>query len=118
MHELSLAKDIIETVNQNVPNEELCRVKSVVIKVGAFSGVVADSLKFSFRAITSETELEGAELEIIDIPFILKCSDCGKETTNEIGMMLCSECGSANTEIISGGELQITEVKIQEAEEV
>jgi hydrogenase nickel incorporation protein HypA/HybF len=118
MHELSLARDIIETVNQSVPKEEISRVKSVVIKVGAFSGVVTDSLKFSFQAITSETELEGAELEIINIPFVLKCNDCRKETSNEIGMMLCSDCGSGNTEIVSGGELQIVEVKIQEAEVV
>lgn len=118
MHELSLAKDIIDTVYQNVPINEISRVKSVVIKVGAFSGVVTDSLKFSFQAITSETELGGAELDVIDIPFMLKCNDCNKETTNDIGMMLCSDCGSGNTEIISGGELQIVEVKIQEAEEV
>lgn len=117
MHELSLARDIIETVYQNVPKEEVSRVSSVVIKVGTFSGVVTDSLKFSFQAITSGTELEGAELETIEIPFMLKCNDCSKETTNEIGMMLCSDCGSGNTEIISGGELQIVEVKIQEAEE-
>ena len=118
MHELSLARDIIETVQQNVPKEEICRVKYVVIKIGAFSGVDTDSLKFSFQAITSDTELEGAELEIIDIPFLLKCNSCGETTTNEFGMMICSGCGSGDTEIISGNELQIVEVKIETMEEI
>lgn len=118
MHELSLARDIIDTVQQNVPKEEICRIKYVVVKVGAFSGVVTDSLKFSFQAITSDTELSGAELEIIDIPFLLKCNTCGKTTTNEFGMMICSGCGSVDTEMISGNELQVVEVKVETMEEI
>jgi hydrogenase nickel incorporation protein HypA/HybF len=117
MHELSLAKDIVEMVYQCVPAEELKEVKFVVIKVGEFSGVVTDSLKFSYQAITSQTELESSELEVIDIPFILKCHNCGKESTNEFGMMICTECGSANTEILSGDELKVQEVKLNISEE-
>jgi hydrogenase nickel incorporation protein HypA/HybF len=117
MHELSLAKDIVEMVYQFVPAEELKEVKFVVIKVGQFSGVVNDSLKFSYQAITSQTELEGSELEIIDIPFNLKCYNCGNESTNEFGMMICTECGSANTEILSGDELKVQEVILNALEE-
>lgn len=117
MHELSLANDIIETINQNVPKEELNRVKSITLKVGALSGVVSDSLKFSFEAITSDTELEGAELVIIDIPFRLKCNSCGIETANEFPMMLCLNCGSGNTEILSGDELQVSEINVLTEEE-
>lgn len=118
MHELSLAQDIIDTVQQNVPKEEICLVKFVVIKVGAFAGVVTDSLKFSFQAITSGTELDGAELEIIDIPFLLKCNFCCKTTTNEFGMMICTGCGSGDTEVISGSELQVVEVKLESMEKI
>ncbi|MCI0449872.1 MAG: hydrogenase maturation nickel metallochaperone HypA [Chlorobi bacterium] len=118
MHELSLAKDIIEAVYQNVPASEIINVKQVVIKAGQFSGVVADSLKFSFEAITANTDLENAELKIIEIPFYIKCGSCGKKTTNEFSMMVCEECSSANTKIISGTELEICEVKLEETEKV
>jgi len=112
MHELSLAKDIVEMVYQSVPAKEIKAVKFVVIKVGAFSGVVTDSLKFSYMAITSQTELEGSELEIIDIPFKLKCHNCNNVTSNEFGMMICDDCGSGNTELLSGNELEVQEVKL------
>ena len=112
MHELSLAQDIIETVKQNVAVSDLGKVREVVVEIGAFSGVVADSLKFSFEAITSGTELNNAVMEIIDIPFCLKCSDCRSETSTEIPMMLCSVCGSSNTQILSGDELRVKELKI------
>ncbi|HJY62862.1 MAG TPA: hydrogenase maturation nickel metallochaperone HypA [Ignavibacteria bacterium] len=112
MHELSLARDIADIVYQNVPSTELNHVKFVVVKIGEFSGVVVDSLKFSYEAIVSETELKNSGLEIIYIPFRLKCNSCGKTSYNEFGMMICEECGSGNTEIISGNELQVVEVKL------
>lgn len=118
MHELSLAKDIVEMVYQYVPAGEINEVKFVVIKVGQFSGVVADSLKFSYQAITSQTDLESSELEIIDIPFRLKCHNCNKVTSNEFGMMICDECGSADTEILSGCELKVQEVKLNMPEDI
>ena len=112
MHELSLARDIIDIVTQNVPSSEIKNVQFVVVKVGEFSGVVADSLKFSYGAIIFNTELENSELEVIHIPFKLKCNSCGKTTSNEFGMMICEECGSGNTEIISGNELRVVEIKL------
>lgn len=114
MHELSLAQDIIETVKQNVTVTELSKVREIIVEVGAFSGVVADSLKFSFEAITSGTELNDAVMKIVDIPFCLKCNDCGNETSTEIPMLLCSICGSSNTQILSGDELRVKELKIAE----
>ena len=114
MHELSLARDIIDIVTYNVPSSEIYNVKIVVVKVGAFSGVVTDSLKFAYEALKSNTELECSELDIIQIPFKLKCISCGKNTTNDFGMMICTECGSADTQIISGNELQVVEVKLNE----
>lgn len=114
MHELSLAQDIIETVKQNVTAAELPKVREIIVEVGAFSGVVADSLKFSFEAITSGTELNDAVMKIVDIPFCLKCNDCGNETSTEIPMLLCSICGSSSTQILSGDELRVKELKIAE----
>lgn len=118
MHELSLAKDIVEIIYQNVPAAEINRVNFVVVRVGQFSGVVTDSLKFSYQAITNQTGLENSQLEIDEIPFKLKCHNCGKTTSNEFGIALCMKCSSANTEILSGNELEVVEVKINAMEEI
>jgi hydrogenase nickel incorporation protein HypA/HybF len=117
MHELSLAKDIVDLVYQNVPSSEINQVSNVVVKVGEFSGVVIDSLKFSYRAIVADTGLEKSELEINYVPFRLRCNSCGKITSNEFGMVICEECGSGDTEILSGNELQVVEVRLNAIEE-
>ena len=80
------------------------------------SGVVADSLEFGFMAITSETELENAKLQIEKIPFVFKCNKCGKESGNEFGMTICQHCNSADTKIISGMEIQVIEVELKDEE--
>lgn len=118
MHELSIAQNIFEIIKQNVPHEELRNVRAITLKLGEFSGVVPDSLRFSFEAVTSSTQLQGSALEIEIIPFKLRCSDCHEESANEFGMRLCKSCGSLNTEILSGTEMQINEIKLETNSEV
>lgn len=113
MHELSIAQNIIEIIRQSVPPENLNNVKAVKVKVGEVSGVVPESLEFSFQAITSETDLYQAYLEIEKIPFVIKCNVCMKESNNEFGMRICGFCGSNNVEVISGTELYVIELELQ-----
>lgn len=114
MHELSLARDIIDTVKQTLSPDDLPALRKIVLEIGAYSGVVSDSLNFSFDAIKAGTELEQSELEIINIPFILNCRQCNEETEPEFPVMMCENCGSSDTVVISGDELKIKELKILE----
>jgi hydrogenase nickel incorporation protein HypA/HybF len=116
MHELSIANDILTVIRQNVPQEELSNIENIKVKIGDMCGVVAESLEFCFQAIISETELDKAKLMIEKIPFVLKCNLCGKESSNEFGIRVCPDCGSTDTKVISGLEMQVTEVELKEVE--
>ena len=111
MHELSIAENIVDIIRQNVVKKQLTNVRSVILKVGTFSGVVPDSLEFAYQAITVSTDLERSQLVIEQIPFVIQCGDCKKESEGEDGISICSLCGSINTTIISGKELQIKEIE-------
>lgn len=112
MHELSIAQSIVDIVKGYVPDEGLARVKSVKLKIGAIAGVVPDSLEFCFDAITEETPLRDAVLEIENVPFVVKCKQCGLTSTNEGGIFLCMTCGSDDLTMISGNEMKVTEVEL------
>lgn len=114
MHELSVADSIIDIIRQNVEKEQLKNVRSVFLKVGTFSGVVTDSLEFAYQAITASTDLERSALVIERIPFVIYCMDCTKESEGEEGISICSLCGSINTTILSGKELQIKEIELDD----
>jgi hydrogenase nickel incorporation protein HypA/HybF len=116
MHELSVAQNIVEIIQQHVPESEWERVAAVRLKIGAVAGIVPESLEFSFQAITTESLLSHARLEIEFVPFRIHCHACNTTLENEAGFMLCSTCGSTDTKILSGSELYITEIEITEPE--
>jgi hydrogenase nickel incorporation protein HypA/HybF len=114
MHELSVAQSIVEIIQQHVPQSEWQRVAAVRCKIGASAGVVPDSLMFSFQALTAESFLNHAKLEIELVPFRIHCLSCGVTGENEAGWALCSQCGSTKTTILSGSEMQLTEIELSE----
>jgi hydrogenase nickel incorporation protein HypA/HybF len=116
MHELSVAQSIVEIIQQHIPRSEWERVAAVRLKIGAAAGVVPESLEFSFQAITAESFLCHARLEIESVPFRIHCNTCDTTAENEFGFTLCGACGSADTNILSGSELHITEIEIAEPE--
>jgi hydrogenase nickel incorporation protein HypA/HybF len=114
MHELSIAQNILEIVRAQIKKDDLVNVRSVKLRVGAISGVVPHSLTFSFDALVADTALRNARLEIEFIPFVIKCSDCSEQSDVDYGIALCPSCGSGNTTIISGNELDISEIILQD----
>jgi hydrogenase nickel incorporation protein HypA/HybF len=114
MHELSLAQNIVDIVQQHVPADQAKSVATIKLRIGQMSGVVADSLDFCFSAITSATPLSSARLRIEHIPFTLRCSTCNNSFTSEFGTVLCPTCGSENTEVIGGTEMQIVEIELRD----
>jgi hydrogenase nickel incorporation protein HypA/HybF len=114
MHELSIAQSILDIVRQSVPEKELPDVRIVKLQVGDLAGVVPDSLEFSFTVLTTDTPLRNAKLQIDHVPFVILCNACEKTFTNEVGFVLCPTCGGADTKILSGLELQVVEIELED----
>lgn len=117
MHELSIAENIVEIIHQHVEKDRLMDVRSVRVKVGAYSGVVADSLEFSYQAITTATELEYSFLVLERIPFVVECLDCTQRSENDDGVTQCPMCESFNTKIVSGRELQVIDIELEDVKQ-
>lgn len=113
MHELSVAQNILDIVFDHVPEPQRLLVRSVRVRVGTMSGVVADSLEFCFSAVIAGGPLASARLEIESIPFVLRCDSCGAESSNDSGVPFCPSCG-ALARIVSGTELQVREIELAE----
>lgn len=65
MHELAIVEGVIDQVTGRLPD---AKITSVRLEIGALSGVVADALLFSFELATEGTNLQGASLEITEVP--------------------------------------------------
>lgn len=118
MHELSIAQSIVEIVLQHLPKEEDLTVKSVRLTLGAMAGVVPDSLEFCFGAITEGTPLQGAVLKIENVPLTAHCNACGHDGEIEPTLFACPSCGATSLVILSGREMQLRDIEVEESERV
>jgi hydrogenase nickel incorporation protein HypA/HybF len=64
-----------------------------------------------FDVCNQGTVLEGATLEIIEIPGLARCRQCGAKVTIEESYSIC-DCGSMELDIIYGEELKIKEIEV------
>jgi len=112
MHELGIAENILDIVRRNVPDDRASAVKSVRLRVGPFAGVVPDSLKFCFDALSGDAGMTNAALQIEHTQLAASCRDCGNKSEVKNFVFLCSACGGGNLEIISGNELEVVEIEL------
>jgi hydrogenase nickel incorporation protein HypA/HybF len=118
MHELSIAQSIVDIVLQYLPKENGVTVRNVKLRVGEMAGVVPDSLEFCFSAITEGTCLNGAVLQIEHVPLTAHCNNCGRDGEIEPTLFRCSSCGGNSLTVLSGRELQVKEIDVDENEGV
>jgi hydrogenase nickel incorporation protein HypA/HybF len=116
MHELSLAQNIVEIVHQHVQPPDLSNVRSVNVLVGTASGVVADSLAFSYSAIVAGTPLASSTMKIEEVPYRIHCRACGITSDHDDGLRICPACGSVETNVLSGTELRVQAIELTEEE--
>ena len=112
MHEFALAQDIVETITTRV-TKDLEKVSAINLDVGAFSGVVAESLDFGLKVILAEKHNPDVKINITRIPSVARCQ-CGNEYRVEEIFESCPRCQSFNRELISGMDIVINSVEVSE----
>jgi len=116
MHELGIAQNILQIVQQSVPPHLASDVRGIRLRVGKLSGVVPDSLDFCFGVMVSQTEMTQASLDIEQIPIVAKCKDCGHRFEMEDWSFSCPACKGLSLDLISGRELEVVEIVLAEDE--
>ncbi|TAL67023.1 MAG: hydrogenase maturation nickel metallochaperone HypA [Bacteroidetes bacterium] len=114
MHEVSIAQEIIEIVKDYLPDGNGISVKSVKVDVGDFSNILPEALTFGFEVLTDNSGMKGAELIINKIPLTVNCINCNYISTLDEPLFFCKKCKSPNVEILTGTELKVTEIELND----
>lgn len=113
MHELSIAHSLVEGVTEAAEKAGAKRVTRVQLRLGVLSGVVRSALEFGFEIATRGTLLDGATLEITELPVILACDRCGADSVLDgIQGFACPACGAPTPRLRQGRELEIDAIEI------
>jgi hydrogenase nickel incorporation protein HypA/HybF len=114
MHELSIAGAVLNSVRTEAELRPGTRVRKVGLVVGELSGVDSDALRFCLEALVRDTELADLSLEFSPSPRRHRCRDCSETFTVADYQTSCPACGSRDTDCISGTELQLSFVGLEE----
>ncbi|VBB43866.1 putative hydrogenase nickel incorporation protein HypA 2 [uncultured Desulfatiglans sp.] len=114
MHEMSIAQGLIDILHEEMSKYRAERLRRVKVRIGELSGVVPEALSFCFNVIVEGTELDGARLELERVPLEGRCRACGACFRIRNYAFQCPECGDASIEIVSGRELSIVEMEVDE----
>lgn len=114
MHELSIAIDLIEAATTEMERLGSAHLIAVHLRLGRLSGVVKEALAFSFDAAAAGTRIEGARLEIEDVPVIVWCGACDAERElPDLARRRCPICQSPTPHVTRGDELQLVGLEIE-----
>lgn len=109
MHELAIAEDLVAAVALRVGE---ARVVRVVLEVGALTCVEPHAIRFCFAACARGTAVEGASLELLEIPGLARCRNCGAERVEVDARIPLCACGSADLDFLDGGQLRVRSVEV------
>jgi hydrogenase nickel incorporation protein HypA/HybF len=112
LHELSIAESVVRIASRQADGR---RVTKVQMKVGYLRQVVPSALTFGFGLLAEGTPVEGAELEMEQIPAEGRCRLCGEENRLDSFPLRCVKCGGFDLEILKGEELMVESLELEEA---
>lgn len=114
MHEVGIARSIVDIAVQAALGDGASRVARVGVRVGAMAGVEAEALDFAFAVARQGTPAEGATLEVERVPLVCHCAGCDLdfEVDNRYGVALCPRCDVPSGDVRRGAELEVSFVEV------
>ncbi|MBI5342703.1 MAG: hydrogenase maturation nickel metallochaperone HypA [Deltaproteobacteria bacterium] len=114
MHELGIARDILDIAVAEAEKHGGCRITRVDLEVGVLRGVVPENLAFLFGHVAMGTIAEGARLAIEEQPARVACEACGPVEARGF-TIACPACGSPAVKVEGGDALRILSIDIDDS---
>ncbi len=89
------------------------RIKEVRIKVGEYSGVVPQCVRYYFDVISKGTICEGAVLNIMKLPVKIYCNNCNEEFEISRYHVKCPKCAGTDIKMTQGREFYIESLEVE-----
>ena len=112
MHELALARSLIELVDDYAIQHGNRNVRRIHVRLGVLSAMTR-ALYFCFSSAARGSRCEGASLEIEEVPLTVNCANCrAVKTPSGRYNFRCPDCGLPTPDIVSGREMQLAAIEL------
>ena len=82
------------------------------MRPGEMTEAIPDALQFAFEALSEGTMCEGAELVLDMVKPTSFCLECFEEFEHDRFHRACPHCGSYETQLLSGRDLEIASIEV------
>jgi hydrogenase nickel incorporation protein HypA/HybF len=116
MHEISLVRSIFQALDGQFEPQERGRVRSIRLKIGPLANVEPLLLQSAFDAVreAGESPYAAARLDLEQVPIIVRCDACEKDSEVQQYRFVCAHCGKPSAQVVQGNELLIAQVELSE----
>ncbi len=119
MHEISLVRNIFNTLESEFSKEELDKMTAINLKVGLLSNVEPVLMQNAFEAVTTaEEKYQEVTLNVELVQIEIHCADCNTNSIIENYKFACSSCGKPNNNVVKGTELLIHQIHFDPEEKI
>ncbi len=113
MHEQSIVESLLTLALENAEKANACKIVSIHLVVGDYTGVVEDAVNFYFGFLSKGTIAAGAKINYSHVPGQLRCRDCDVLFPLQKHHYECPKCEGRRVEIVGGRELYIENMEIE-----
>jgi len=113
MHELAICHALIGEVTEVARAQRAASVSEIFVSVGPLSGVESPLMRRAFPIAAAGTVANEAKLHLQAMPIRVCCEECGAESEVAMNRLVCTHCGDWRTRLISGDELLLQRVVLE-----
>lgn len=115
MHELPVTKSICEIVLRHAANNDVRRVLSVTLEIGALSDLQREWLQRYFDHLSRGTVAEEARLDVHRVPAVFRCNGC-QQSFEVLSLvddgLVCGQCRSEDVVLVSGSQYMVKRIEV------
>lgn len=112
MHELSLAEQTLAIALDAARRQGATSIQSMHLRIGQWSGVEPEALRFALDVVLAGTCAEGATVTLESVAPACRCPDCGQEFEVLDFSYECPHCGRLGHGLIRGQEMDLVSMEV------
>lgn len=112
MHEMSLAANVLQIIEESARSQNFRRVRCVVLEIGKLSAVEPDAMRFCFDAAMAGSIADGARLEIVETEGRGWCAKCASDVPLAALYEPCVHCGGYQVSVTGGDLMRVRELEV------
>lgn len=117
MHEMSIVTSLLAIITEEMAKHGASKLLMARVRYGTLTNIVPDSMEFAFENLTRGTPMEGARLELVEVPVTLRCVTCEHSFLAQGHadfFHACPECGAlVGHSVDAGRELYLDHLEAE-----